>query len=156
MAVAPLYVGDGVLVREAQLWPVVHVAQSLELRAPSRQPVVNKPSFVIFLFLCVAPTGVDVSTGRGRAQRAEASHRRPRALHAPDVGGVRRERLTVVVGLPDDPSHVALKVHVGAGPLVAGVSATSRVARLHFPAGQSGVVGVGCVAAAAAAAAAAC
>lgn len=49
--------------------------------------------------------------GDSRTQRAEATDRGPGALDAPDVIAVRRELLTVVVGLPDDARHVALEVH---------------------------------------------
>lgn len=144
VAVSPLYVGHRVPVCECQLGLVVHLAQSLELGAPAWQPVINKPSFVIFLLL--VSTGGDVSMRRGWAQWAEASCRRTRALHAPDVVGVRQERLAVVVRLPDDSCHVAFKVHVGARACLGGVDVAARIARLSVSAYMSAVVGVGWVA----------
>lgn len=138
VAVAPLDVGDGVLVGEGELGPVVHLAQRLELWPPPRQPVVNKPRLLCLLLLIATGCG-----GVGRPQRAEAPGRRPRALHAPHVVGVRRERVAVIVGLPDDPRHVALEVHVRARRRrLSGVHVAAAVARLAV----SSVVGVGSVA----------
>lgn len=140
VAVAPLYVGHCLPVCECQLGPVVHLAQSLELGAPAWQPVINKHSFVIFLLVA---SGGDVSTRCSWPQRAEASCRRTRALHTPDMVGVWRERLTVIVRLPDDSCHVAFKVHVRARTCLGGVSVTARITRLCVSACMSGVVGVG-------------
>lgn len=141
MTVAPLYVGYSVSVCEGQLGPVIHLTQSLKLGAPSRQSVGNKTSFIIFLlFLLVART--HFPTGHRGAQRAEASCRGPGTLHTPDVVSVGREGVAVIVRLPDDSRHVALKVHVGARR-GRGVAAAARVARLRVSAPVRREAGVG-------------
>lgn len=143
MAVAPLHVGYRVPVREAQLGPIIHITQRLELWAPPRQPVVHKTSLIIFLILLFLPRR-NFSAGGCRSEGAEAPRRRPRALHAPDVVGVLRQSFTLVVCLPDDSRHVTFKVPMGARPRW-GVNITARVTCLHFSACVSGVVVIGCI-----------
>lgn len=147
MAVAPLYVRHCIPVCEGQLWSVVHLTECLKLWAPPRESVINKTSIIFLLFPVVLITVacVHVSMGHCGPQWTKASCRRPGAFHAPDVVGVWRESLIVIVCLPNDSRHVASKVHVGAWAR-RGISVTAYVACLHVSVYMSSVISVGCIA----------